>query len=201
MDSDTRLLVEKSQHGDTAAFGQLVEIYQNRVYALCYQLTNSHYDAQDLAQEAFVRAYKSMHGFRKEADFGTWLHRITVNQWINIKRRRKNEISLDANIKTNDGGELTMEVASDNETPEEAVERWEFNSLVKTAFKELSQEHRTVLVLREMQGYNYDEIAGIMNCSLGTVKSRINRARQQLKEKITLQARAGSINLPYGNRN
>jgi len=142
-----------------------------------------------------------MHGFRKEADFGTWLHRITVNQWINIKRRRKNEISLDANIKTNDGGELTMEVASDNETPEEAVERWEFNSLVKTAFKELSQEHRTVLVLREMQGYNYDEIAGIMNCSLGTVKSRINRARQQLKEKITLQARAGSINLPYGNRN
>lgn len=199
MDASTRLLVEKSQQGDTAAFEQLVKLYQNRVYALCFQLTDSHSDAQDLAQEAFVKAYGSLKGFRNEADFGTWLHRITVNLWINIKRRRKNEISLDATIKTADG-ELHLEVASDMETPEEALERREFNYLVKSAFQELSEEHRTVLVLREMQGYNYDEIAGIMNCSLGTVKSRINRARRQLKEKVAALARARNLRLPYGNR-
>lgn len=199
MDRTVRLLVEESQKGNNEAFEQLVRLYQNKIYALCYQLTNNHSDAQDLAQEAFVKAYRSLNGFRNEADFGTWLHRITVNLWLNVKRRRKPELSLDATIKTEDG-ELSVDVASDTETPEESLERKEFGIMVKSAFRELSEEHRAVLVLREMYGYNYDEIAGIINCSLGTVKSRINRARQNLKEKVLNIAANKKIQLPYGNK-
>lgn len=199
VDRTVRLLVEQSQNGDKNAFEKLVKLYQNRVYALCFQLTSNHSDAQDLAQEAFVKAYISLKSFRNEADFGTWLHRITVNLWINIKRRRKPEFSLDETIKTSDG-ELSVEVAADTETPEESLERREFGMLVRSAFQELSEEHRAVLLLREMYGYNYDEIATMTNCSLGTVKSRINRARQSLKKKVTGIAKSKKIKLPYDDK-
>jgi len=196
LDRTTKLLVEQSKQGNNEAFEQLVKLYQNKVFALCYQLTNNQSDAQDLAQDAFIKAYKSLSGFRNEADFGTWIHRITVNLWINIKRRKKPEVSLDATI-TTDNGEMSHDVPSNDETPDEKLERKEFNSLVKLALNNLSEEHRTVLILREMQGYNYDEIAQVMDCSLGTVKSRINRARQNLKEKILKQVQARDMNLPF----
>ncbi|MBF7081563.1 sigma-70 family RNA polymerase sigma factor [Desulfallas sp. Bu1-1] len=199
MDRTVKLLVNKSKQGSNEAFEQLVKLYQNKVYALCYQLTNSRSDAQDLAQETFIKAYRSLSGFRNEADFGTWMHRIAVNLWINIKRRKKPEVSLDATI-TTDNGEMSIDVASNDETPDEKLERKEFNTLVKLALNDLSEEHRTVLILREMYGYNYEEIAQIMDCSLGTVKSRINRARQSLKEKILRQAQARDLKLPYVNR-
>ncbi|TYO96578.1 sigma-70 family RNA polymerase sigma factor [Desulfallas thermosapovorans] len=195
MDNTVKLLVDKSKKGHTEAFEQLVKMYQNKVYALCYQLTNSQSDAQDLAQEAFVKAYRSLSGFRNEADFGTWIHRITVNLWINTKRRRRPELSLDATI-TTDNGEVSFDVPSDDESPEDIIERKEFSSLVQRTMNGLSEEHRTVLILREMHGYNYDEIAQIMNCSLGTVKSRINRARQNLKKMILKEAWARDIQLP-----
>lgn len=199
MDKTVDLLVYKSKQGNKEAFEQLVKLYQNKVYALCYQLTSNQSDAQDLAQEAFVKAYRSLSGFRNEADFGTWMHRITVNLWINTKRRKKPEVSLDATIDTGNG-EINFEVASNEETPDEKLERKELNMLVQLALNDLSEEHKTVLVLREMQGYNYEEIAQITGCSLGTVKSRINRARQNLKEKVLKQAQARGIKLPYKSR-
>ncbi len=199
MDKTVDLLVYKSKQGNKEAFEQLVKLYQNKVYALCYQLTSNQTDAQDLAQEAFVKAYRSLSGFRNEADFGTWMHRITVNLWINTRRRKKPEVSLDATIDTGNG-EISFEVASGGETPDEQLERKELSMLVKLALNDLSEEHRTVLVLREMQGYNYEEIAQITGCSLGTVKSRINRARQNLKEKVLKQAHARGIKLPYKSR-
>lgn len=194
MDNTVKLLVDKSKKGHTEAFEQLVKMYQNKVYALCYQLTNNQSDAQDLAQEAFVKAYRSLSGFRNEADFGTWIHRITVNLWINIKRRQRPEVSLDATI-TTDNGEMSFDLPSDDESPEEIIERKEFSYLVQRTMSGLSEEHRTVLILREMHGYNYEEIAQIMNCSLGTVKSRINRARQNLKKTILKEAWARDIQL------
>ncbi|MDQ7792735.1 MAG: sigma-70 family RNA polymerase sigma factor, partial [Clostridia bacterium] len=120
---------------------------------------------------------------RNEADFGTWLHRITVNVWINVKRKQRSVVSLDEPLNTGDG-EVQRELAATSEGPEEAAERREFQELVQAALQEISAEHRTVLVLRELQGYTYEEIAEILDCSLGTVKSRINRARQALKEKL-----------------
>ncbi len=196
---NSKLLVKRSQKGDTRAFEELVKMYQDRIYALSYQLTGNHADAEDLAQNTFIKAYRALPKFRNEADFGTWLHRIAVNLSINEKRKRRPDVSLDNPVQTRDG-EMPRMVASDTESPEEAYENKEFSGMVRRALRELSVEHRAVLVLREMQGYSYDEIAVMLDCSLGTVKSRINRARQTLKKEITRLAAENGRSLPYKDR-
>ncbi|MBC7324553.1 MAG: sigma-70 family RNA polymerase sigma factor, partial [Moorella sp. (in: Bacteria)] len=124
--------------------------------------------------------------FRNESDFGTWLHRITVNLWLNMKRRQNvvPMVSLDEPLQTPEG-EVQREVAAAGGNPEQFVEDLEFRDLVRTALNELSSEHKAVVVLRDIEGYSYEEMASILNCSLGTVKSRLNRARQLLRQKVT----------------
>ncbi|MCL2336734.1 MAG: sigma-70 family RNA polymerase sigma factor [Firmicutes bacterium] len=178
-----KLLVDKAKKGDPEAFEQLVITYQDRVYRLCYQLTGNYADAQDLSQNVFIKAYRALPNFRNEADLGTWLHRITVNLFINEKRKRKPDVYLDSPVQTDEGSMSRLAVSNDA-GPEEIYEQKEFHNLVRSALEELSPEHRTVLVLREIEGYSYDEIAAMLNCSLGTIKSRINRGRQSLKAKI-----------------
>jgi len=188
---DTGSLIKRAQAGDKKAFEQLVLCYQERVYTLSFRLAGNHTDAQDLAQEAFVKAYQSLGSFRGEADFGTWLHKITVNTWLNIKRQQKEEpLSLDEPLKTDDG-EISRAVASEDPDgdPEESFARKELQELVWKALNSLSEEFRVAIVLREMEGYSYEEIASMMNCSLGTVKSRINRARRVLREKVAVLLR------------
>lgn len=178
-------LIEKARHNDLKAFEELVIIYQDRVYSHCQHLSGNPDDAQDLAQDVFVRAFKGIGSFRNDADFGTWLHRIAVNLWINFSSRNKKIVafSLDEPLPTREG-EVSRELAADDESPQEKVERSEFNAMVGGALNRLSPEYRTVLVLREMEGYNYDEIAALLDCSLGTVKSRINRGRKALKKEL-----------------
>ncbi len=180
-------LVKRSQNGDIKAFEGLVNFYQGRIFGLCLRLTGNQDDAEDLAQEVFIKAYNSLKGFRLEADFGTWLHRIAVNMWINIKKKNSKivQISIDEPY-TTEKGEIQRDIADFNNTgdPLASLEEVEFKNLVKQALNELSAEHKTVLVLRDMEGYSYDEIAVITKCTLGTVKSRINRARQALREKL-----------------
>ncbi len=195
MDS-AKLLVKQSQQGNTRAFEQLITMYQDRVYAMSYQLTGNRADAEDLAQNVFIKAYRSLPTFRNEADFGTWLYRITVNLSINEKRKKKPDVYLDNPVQTQDG-EMPRMVVSDTESPEEAYEKKEFRDMIREALGELSTEHRAVLVLREMQGYSYDEIAVMLDCSLGTIKSRINRARLTLKKEITRLATKNGSRLPY----
>jgi RNA polymerase sigma-70 factor (ECF subfamily) len=188
---DSRLLIRQAQAGDLRAFEELVAIYQDKIVTLSYYLTGNQVDAQDLAQEVFVRAYTKFRSFRQEADLGTWLHRITMNLWSNMQRRQKfpNLLSLDDPVQTG-GGEFTRSVASTDPEgdPEEAFEGKELQESVRQALRSLSQEFRVVLVLREIEGYSYEEIARITGCSLGTVKSRMNRARQALREIITGQS-------------
>ncbi len=184
---DVRLLVRQAQAGDVKAFEELVVLYQDKVYNLSYYLAGNYADAQDLAQEVFVKAYTSLGSFRQDADLGTWLHRITVNLWLNIRRRQKNSqvFSLDDPVQTGEG-EITRTVAAVDPAgdPVEALEGKELQEKVQKALLSLPEEFRTVLVLREIEDYSYDDIAEVLQCSLGTVKSRLNRARQALKEKI-----------------
>lgn len=183
---DTRTLVRKAQSNDLHAFENLVGLYQNRVYNLCYHLTGNHDDAQDLAQEAFIRAYKALGNFRNEADFGTWLHRITLNVWLNIKRKNSHKVvSLDEPYEPGNGSNIQREVAALDGDPLEALEEKEFHGLIRSALNTLSEEHRAVLVLREIEGYSYEEVSRILGCSLGTVKSRLSRAREMLRRGIT----------------
>ncbi|WP_027364358.1 sigma-70 family RNA polymerase sigma factor [Desulfotruncus alcoholivorax] len=192
---NVKLLVKRSQKGDTRSFEQLVTLYQDKIFALSYQLTGNYADAQDLAQNVFIKAYRALPGFRNEADFGTWLHRITVNLYINERRKKRPEVYLDKPVQTGEG-EMPRLVASGTENPEEAFEKKEFRSMVRDALWKLSEEHRAVLVLREMQGYSYEEIAQMLDCTLGTVKSRINRARLALKKQLFQAACSGKDNLP-----
>ncbi|MGI9862823.1 sigma-70 family RNA polymerase sigma factor [Moorella naiadis] len=172
-----------------ASFEELVVTYQDKIYSLSYQLTGNHADAQDLAQEVFVRAYTGLKNFRREADPGTWLHRITVNLYLNLRRKitRHPTVSLDAPLDTGEG-EVTREVAAAGGDPGELVAEQELQGFVRSALKQLPAEYRTVLVLRELQGYSYEEIASLLGCPAGTVKSRLNRARQALKEKVLQMA-------------
>ncbi len=188
---DSRLLIRQAQAGDLRAFEELVVIYQDKIVTMSYYLTGNQADAQDLAQEVFVQAYTKFGSFRQEADLGTWLHRIAMNIWSNMQRRQKfpNLLSLDDPVQTGEG-EFTRSVASDDPAgnPEEAFEGKELQESVRQALRSLSEEFRVVLVLREIEGYSYEEIARITGCSLGTVKSRMSRARQALREIIPGQS-------------
>ncbi len=183
---NTRLLVKRAQKNDRAAFEKLVEIYQNKVYTLCVRLAGNHADAQDVAQEAFIKAYRALDNFRNEADFGTWLHRITVNVWLNFRRKDggRQPVSLDEPYPDESGSGMQREVAAPDGDPLQALEEKEFRSLVRSALDSLSGEHRDVLVLREIEGYSYEETARMLGCSLGTVKSRLSRAREMMRRRM-----------------
>ena len=178
-------LVSRAKQNDLEAFEELVVLYQDKLFGQCYQLTRNYDDAQDLAQEVFVRAYKGLDSFRQRADLGTWLYRIAVNTFLNSRRREPDvpPISLDATIDTDDG-EMMRQVAATTENPLEELEQRELRALLDTGLEKLSPEFRAVLVLREFEEYTYDEIAETLDCSLGTVKSRLNRARRALKEEL-----------------
>ena len=188
---DARLLIRQAQAGDLRAFEELVVIYQDKIVTLSYYLTGNQADAQDLAQEVFVLAYTKLGSFRQEADLGTWLHRITVNTWSNMKRRQKfsNQVSLDDPVRTEEG-EFTRTVVSNDQEgdPAGAYEDKELQESVRQALQNLPEEYRIVLVLREIEEYSYNDIAKITQSSPGTVRSRLSRARQALREEI-LQTR------------
>lgn len=178
-------LIAKAQQQNLDAFEQLVLSYQDRVYSHCLYLTGNPDDAQDLAQDVFVQAFRGLQSFRKESDFGTWLHRIAVNQWINHCRRTRKIVtfSIDEPLHSRDS-ELMRELAATEEDPLEKVERQEFNAQIQQALNRLPEEYRLALVLRDIEGYNYDEISSLLDCSLGTVKSRINRGRKALRKEL-----------------
>lgn len=183
MHLDDKLLVEKSRAGDLDAFEELVKRYEGKVYTVAYRFVGNHADASDLAQETFVRVYQSLPGFRGESSFATWLYRIAANVCRDDlrKKQRRQKVSLDE-IMEQPGG--YAHPASTDIGPEEAMEQLETRTAVQVCLNSLSEEHRLVLVMREVQGLSYEEIAAVLGCSLGTVKSRINRARQALKQKI-----------------
>lgn len=188
---NTRMLVKRAQNNDLSAFEELVRLYQNKVYSLCVHLAGNHDDAQDLAQEAFIKAYRAIGGFRNEADFGTWIHRITVNIWLNSRRKNSGmtPLSLDEPFQGDDGGEIRRDVPDWDSDPLQALEEKEFRGLVRAALDGLSEEHRAVLVLREIEGYSYEEVSRMLGCNLGTVKSRLSRAREVMRHRVTELAR------------
>ena len=142
-------------------------------------------DASDLAQEALIKAYQSIGGFRGESSFGTWIGRITANKCLDELRKRKKlqTTSLDDEVELEEGS-VQKELASEADTPEQHTIRQETVQYVQQKLNQLRDEYRIVLVLRELEGHSYEDIAAMLNCSLGTVKSRISRARNYLKELV-----------------
>ena len=182
---DETVLIQKSQQGDMDAFEQLVLLYEKKVYTIAYKYMGNHEDASDMAQEALIKAYQSIGSFRGEAAFGTWLGRITANKCLDVlrKRQRVQVTSLDDEVELEEGS-VKKELASEATTPEEHTVQQETVQYVQDMIGQMREEYRIVLVLRELEGHSYEEIASMLSCSLGTVKSRISRARNYLKEQI-----------------
>ncbi|MFA5535810.1 MAG: sigma-70 family RNA polymerase sigma factor [Bacillota bacterium] len=185
MEIDEIGLIDKSKNGDIEAFGELVSIYEKQVYSIAYRFMGNHDDANDLAQEAFIRAFKGIENFRGDASFKTWLYHIVANVCRDELRRVKRQptVSLNSPIMTEDG-EINREQEDWTFAPEIVYENKEMQELVQRLLNELIPEYRQVLILRELQGFTYDEIAVALDCSLGTVKSRISRGRKVLKDLI-----------------
>jgi len=176
------LLIADLCEGDETALAPLVEKYKRMVYRLAMQITKNHADADDVMQETFIKVYRSIRTFRKDAAFETWLYRIAVNEALNfVKRReRRRESSLEAAAE----GEYEVatryraQIASD---PHVHAEKAELRHHVTKAVNSLSLKHRTVVILHEFEGLTHAEIASILNCSEGTVRSRLHYARKKLR--------------------
>ena len=176
-------LARAAAEGSEEAFAKLVELHEKRVYALALRLTGNQEDAADVAQEAFLSAWRGLPNFRGDAGFSTWLYRLTSNAAIDHlrkTRRRKAESSLDDTA-------MGLEVPDPAPTPQDQAETESLREAVRWGLGELTQEHRQALTLREYQELSYEEIAAQLGVDLGTVKSRISRARAALR-KILLKS-------------
>lgn len=174
-------LVYRAKRGDDAAFEQLVAMHEKKIYALCLRMCENAEDAQEAAQDAFLAAWSGLSNFREEAAFSTWLYRLAVNACTDILRRRKRKgqsVSLD-------DGEVFLEIEDAAPTPERALEQQETAKMVGEALSALPPDYRQVLVLRELHQLSYQEIAEVTRLELGTVKSRISRARALMRNYLT----------------
>jgi len=176
------VLIEQAKKGDLDAFEQIVSRYETRVYTIAYRYAGNYSDASDLAQEALIRVYRNIHSFRGESSFTTWLYRVVTNVCKDELRRRSKDraVSMDEMIEKG-----KVPAAESSKRPlEEIVLHKEWQEEVQQVLNSLSGEHRAIIVMRDIQGYSYEEIAFFLECSLGTVKSRLNRARNILKDRL-----------------
>jgi RNA polymerase sigma factor (sigma-70 family) len=175
-------LVRRTQKGDSTAFDVLVGRYKDRLYATVYHMTANHEDANDLVQETFIKAFKSLKSFRGQSSFYTWVYRIAVNRTINFIKRRKNrnQYSLDDLDSSIQNDPDLVEMMS-HVTPRREVGLTELHEKLNESLQKLSQPHRAVVVMHDIQGMTHADIARAMKCSEGTVRSRLFYARQQLQ--------------------
>ncbi len=182
-------LIKSAQAGNAVAFEQLIAEHQKRIFSIAYRIAGNQEDASDMAQEVLIKIFRNLKNFRGDSKFSTWLYRVATTTCLDEqkKMRRHTAYSLDETLETEDGN-VAPEPVDTGPTPEESLERKAMRQAIHQAIGKLKEEHKKVILLREVQGLSYEEIAQVLNCSEGTVKSRINRARDQLK-KILLQNR------------
>ena len=179
---DEFVLVRKAQKGDLAAYDDLVRRYQERIYATVYHMTSNHEDANDLAQDTFIKAYQALKSFKGGSSFYTWVYRIAVNKTINFLKQRKNRTHMSLNdLDFNAEHDPDLVALVSDKTPRRDAALTELQEKLNEAMLKLSEPHRLVVTLHDVQGMAHEEIAEIMECNIGTVRSRLFYARQQLQ--------------------
>ena len=179
-------LVQQARKGDLTAYDELVRRYQERIYATVYHMTANHEDANDFAQEAFIKAFQALKSFKGGSSFYTWVYRIAVNKTINFLKQRKNrsQMSLD-DLDFNAEHDPDLVALISEKTPRREVGLAELQEKLNAAMQKLSEPHRLVVALHDVQGLSHEEIAKIMDCNIGTVRSRLFYARQQLQAYLS----------------
>jgi RNA polymerase sigma-70 factor (ECF subfamily) len=175
-------LVRRTLEGDLTAFDDLVRRYQERIYATIYHMTANHEDANDLAQETFLKAHQALKSFKGDSGFYTWIYRIAVNKTINFLKQRKNRIQMSLNdMDFNAEHDPDLISLISEKTPRRDLDLTELQEKLNEAMLKLSEDHRLVVILHDVQGMPHEEIAKILDCNVGTVRSRLFYARQQLQ--------------------
>jgi len=180
--ADDHRLIADCLRGESSAFGVLVRRYQDRLYHTVYRLVGNAEDAQDVVQEAFLHAYQSLDSFKGDSLFFTWLYRIAVNTAISLKRKQRATVRIDMGR----NGEPLIEPLdpSEESRPGHALEQAEQGRRIREALARLSAEHRAVLVMKDMEGQKYETMAEILQVPIGTIRSRLHRARLELREVL-----------------
>jgi RNA polymerase sigma-70 factor (ECF subfamily) len=190
-------LIKRAQNGDAEAYEQLILPLEQRIYALCFRITNNREDAFDCAQEVMLRAYRSLSDYRFHASFATWVYRITTNVCLDMIRRRRVKPFVSLEGLMDIGFSLTDRTCN----PQEELERGDLNRTLRECIAHLPLDMRTAIILRDIQGLTYEEVAAVLKLNLGTVKSRISRARERLREMIQAYNQGGADALaPYQRR-
>jgi RNA polymerase sigma-70 factor (ECF subfamily) len=178
-DSDESSIIDRFKKGEETVFEELVMKYQDRIYNLCRNMLGNTRDAEDAAQDTFIKAYQNLKNFIPKSSLYTWLYRIAVNTCLDYKKRPFFESLFK---RSKDGTEFLDEPLSDKPSPDKLCESKQMGYALRMSLKQLSEKLRTALILKEIEGLSYEEIAEILDISMGTVKSRISRAREELKK-------------------
>lgn len=184
-----RVLVDRFKNGDQSAFDEMVTRYWDRIFSMVHQLLRNQQDAEEVTQDAFIRAHRGLVNFRGDSAFSTWLYQIATNlarnrYWYWWRRKRDKSVSFDAPVSSENDMTLADVIPADVESPDDISVTTEFVDRIGQGMEKLSAKHREILVLRNIKNLSYEEIAGILGISVGTVKSRIARARESLRAKL-----------------
>lgn len=184
MEAIVKKRIKQVKKGDQNAFGEIVEIYKNKVYQICYRMLGNRHESEDAAQEAFIRAYININTFNPDLKFSTWLYRIATNLCIDRIRKKKPDYYLDAEVSGTDGLTLYSQIPSDTEPPEVEVESLELQETIQKEILKLPEKYRAAIVLKYIEELSLNEISEILDLPLGTVKTRIHRGREALRKQL-----------------
>lgn len=184
MEAIVKKRVKQVLKGDQNAFGEIVEIYKDKVFQLSFRMLGNRHEAEDIAQEAFIRAYVNIQSFNINLKFSTWLYRIATNLCIDRIRKKKPDYYLDAEVAGTEGLTMYSQIPAKTPLPEDDVESLELQDTIQREISNLPEKYRTVIVLKYIDELSLNEISEILDMPLGTVKTRIHRGREALRKQL-----------------
>lgn len=173
-------LIRRAKNGEKSAFEEIIGLYEKKVFSTIYYMVKNEHEVEDIAQEVFVKIYKNLKNFKEESSLYTWIYRITINVCIDEIKKKKNVVYIDEKLQT-DEGEVEFQLEDESKGPDELAEDEELKRKLTECIRKLPVDQSTMIILRDIKGFTYMEIAEMTKTNLGTVKSKINRARASLK--------------------